>query len=64
MDKKGNKQAAAKGQQASVQPKRTDYPLRSDEVSNGHRCPVEVHEFAEIMRNWREQSSQSTALVR
>jgi len=46
------------------QPRRADYPVHPNEVPNGNRRPLEVHEFAEIMRHWREQSSQSTLLVR
>ena len=52
--------APAQTQQGS---RRTDYQLKPTEVPNGNRRPVEVHQFSETMRHWREQSSQSKLLV-
>lgn len=51
-------------EQPTSQPRRTDYRVDLAEVHNGERHPVEVCEFADIMRGWRDRSAQSTQLVR
>ncbi|MBS3088363.1 hypothetical protein J4402_01130 [Candidatus Pacearchaeota archaeon] len=35
---------------------RTDYVFNSNEIVNGDRCPIEVYEFCEALRIWREKS--------
>ncbi len=50
--------------QANEQPKRTDYTLCPSEIENGDRRPVEVYEFAEALRMWREQSANSNLVLK
>ena len=59
----GQRHADTPTKPACETPRRADYQLHPAEVSNGNRRPVEVHQFSEVMRHWREQSAQSKLLV-
>ncbi|GMU23811.1 MAG: hypothetical protein AMXMBFR13_38890 [Phycisphaerae bacterium] len=64
MDTKEEQPRVVQPEPVKERPQRADYTFKSADVSNGARLPVEVYQFAEALRIWREQSSQSSLLVR